>query len=60
MNLLTRTLLEIKIGERIFTLECLPDSPLHDVHQALSQMQEYIIQRIEEAKKPEEERSSVE
>lgn len=41
--------LEVKIGERIYRLICEIDSPLGEVHDAISQMKNYVVQRIKEA-----------
>ncbi len=41
--------LEVKIGERIYALLCECDSPLGEVHDALSAMKVFIIQKIQEA-----------
>jgi hypothetical protein len=43
--------LEVKIGERIYTLLCECDSPLGEVHDSLSSMKGFIIQKIQEAEK---------
>ena len=51
MNILQRTVLEVKIGEKYFKFECLPDSSLADINQALVTMNNYVLSRIEEAKK---------
>jgi hypothetical protein len=53
MNLLTRILLEVKIGDRFYKLECSPDSPLEDISQSLKSMNNYIDQRIELSKSAE-------
>lgn len=51
MNILQRTILEVKIGDRFFNFECPPDSPLPEINQALATMNNYIVSRIEEAQK---------
>jgi hypothetical protein len=51
MNILNRTILEVKIGDRFYNLECTPDSPLPEINQALVMMNNYIVSRMEEAKK---------
>ncbi len=56
MNILQRTILEVKIGDRFYNLECAPDAPLNEVYQAVGMINNYIISRIEEAKKIEEEK----
>jgi len=43
---------EIKIGERVYALLCEIDSPLGEVHDALSAMKGFIIQKIQEAEAP--------
>lgn len=43
--------LEVKIGERIYKLLCDIDSPLGEVHDSLSQMKNYVIERINAAHK---------
>jgi len=42
----TKTVIEIKIGERIYTLDCSPDSPLGELHDALIQMKSFVIEQI--------------
>ncbi len=51
MNILNRTILEVKIGDRFYNFECTPDSPLPEINQALVTMNTYIVNRIEEAQK---------
>lgn len=46
MNLRSKTVLEVKIGERTYTMECYSDAPLGEVHDALTQMKAYIVERI--------------
>lgn len=41
--------LEHKIGDRVFHMYCDPDSPLGEVHDALSAMKAYIVARIKDA-----------
>lgn len=45
------TILEVKIGERIYQFECSPESPLGELHDALHQMKSFIIQKIVDAEK---------
>jgi hypothetical protein len=45
--------LEVKIGERVYKLICEVDSPLGEVHDVISQMKNYVIQRINESHKAE-------
>lgn len=46
MELKNRTTLEVKIGERTYSMDCYNDSPLGEVHDALTQMKTYIVDRI--------------
>ncbi len=46
MELRNRTYLEVKVGERNYSFECYSDSPLGEVHDALSQMKAYVVDRI--------------
>ena len=46
--------LELKIGERIYKLMCDVDAPLGEVHDVLVQMKSYVVSRIQEAQKAEE------
>ena len=41
-----KTVLEVKIDERIYELYCEPEAPLGCVHDALCQMKAYVVQRI--------------
>lgn len=52
-----KTVLEVKIGERIYQMECANDSPLGEVHDALSQMKGYVIQLMIDSEKKSEEGS---
>ena len=47
------TKIEVKIGERIYQLLCAVDSPLGEVHDALSSMKGFIVQKIQELDKSE-------
>lgn len=49
-----KVVLEVKIGERSYEMECHQDSPLGEVHDALSQMKQFVIQRMMEAEKAKE------
>lgn len=50
----SKTILEVKIGERIYQLELAPDSPLGEVHDALIQMKAAVINlMVQEQKKNE-------
>ncbi len=44
--------LEIKIGERSYQFLCEIDSPLGEVHDALSQMKVYIINKMKDIESP--------
>ena len=44
-----KAILEVKIGERIYAMECYSDSPLGEVHDALSQMKQFVIERMKQA-----------
>lgn len=46
MELRSRTYLEVKIDNRTYALECSSDSPLGAVHDALTQMKAYVVDRI--------------
>lgn len=46
MELKNKTILEVKIGERTYSMECYSDSPLGEVHDALTQMKAYVVDRI--------------
>ena len=51
----TKSVLEVKIGERVYSLECSPDSPLGETHDALCQMRLFVVQRIADLDKQKEE-----
>lgn len=51
MNVLTRTQLEVKIGDRTYKFECSPESPLEEINHALVQMNSYVVERIHEAQR---------
>ena len=46
-----KIVLEVKIGERIYELDCSPDSPLGEIHDALSSMKFMIIEKMKDAEK---------
>lgn len=46
------TKLEIKIEERVYQFLCEVDSPIGQVHDALSAMKGFVIQRMKEAEQP--------
>lgn len=54
-----KTVLEVKIAERVYSLECAPDSPLGELHDCLSQMKNYVIDRMQQAEKPVEVKEAV-
>lgn len=41
-----RTILEFEVKGREYRLECFSESPLEDVIQALSQMNSYVMEKI--------------
>ena len=47
----TNAQLEVKIGERVYTLNLPSESPLGEVHDALFRMRSYVIEKINEAAK---------
>lgn len=50
-----KSALEVKIGERLYSLQLDSNSPLGEAYDALTQMRAYVIDRIikeEEASKP--------
>ena len=50
-----KTVIEVVNNKRVYSLELCPESPLPDVYEVLNQMRNYVIERIETAKKNEEE-----
>jgi hypothetical protein len=50
-----KTVIEIVKDQRVYSLALCPESPLPDVYEVLNQMRNYVIERIETAKKNEEE-----
>ena len=46
MQLINKTLLQVRIGERVYSVECNVDSPLGEVHDALTQMKAYVVDRM--------------
>ncbi len=48
-----KTVLEVKIGERVYELFCGADSPLGELHDALMQMKGYCVERMVAAQKEE-------
>jgi hypothetical protein len=49
----SKTILEVKTGERVYEFTCPPDTPLGEAHDALCQMKAYVIERITEQQKKE-------
>jgi hypothetical protein len=47
MELINKTLLQVKIGERTYSIECNATSPLGEVHDALTQMKAYVVDRMQ-------------
>lgn len=43
-----KTIIEVKMNERIYQLECYPESPLGEVHDALCLMKSYVIERMKQ------------
>lgn len=44
-----KTVLEVKIGERVYELSCAADSPLGELHDALMQMKGFCVDRMIQA-----------
>jgi len=42
----TKTILEVKIGERNYELSCAPDSPMGELFDALMQMKGFCVERM--------------
>lgn len=40
------TIIQVKTGERSYRLECSPDSPLGELYDALNQMRDFVITKI--------------
>lgn len=51
----SKSILEVKIGERTYELLCPQDSPLGEVHDSICQMKKYIIDRMVDVQKAEQE-----
>lgn len=45
--------LEVKIGERFYRMMCEVDSPIGEVHDALCQMRNHVVQKIIDARNAE-------
>jgi len=46
MEIKSKTTLEVRIEDRIYSMECYSNSPLGEVHDALTQMKAYVVDRI--------------
>lgn len=55
-----KTVLEIKKGERIYSFELCPDSPLGESHDVLVEMKHYVLQRMLEHQNKENKETEVE
>ena len=53
------TTLEHKIGERVYSFACSPDSPLGELHDALHAMRNFVIGKMQEVDKKNEEQAEV-
>lgn len=51
----SKSILEIKAGERIYSFFCESDSPLGEIHDVLCKMKAFVIEKIVEAEKKQEE-----
>lgn len=49
-----KVVLEVKVGERSYSMECYADSPLGEIYDALTQMKSFIVGKVVEAQKAEE------
>ncbi|HJZ04558.1 MAG TPA: hypothetical protein VJ327_01695 [Patescibacteria group bacterium] len=52
-----RTILEVKIGERLYELHCGADSPLGELHDALMRMKGFTVDRMISAHREEQEQA---
>jgi hypothetical protein len=50
-----KTVLEVKIGERVYELFCQSDSPLGELHDALLQMKGFTVEKMVIAHRQEQE-----
>ena len=48
-----KTIIEVKICDRIYELSCSGDSPLGELHDALMQMKGFCVERMVQAQKEE-------
>lgn len=46
-----KSLLEVKKNERLYQFYCDCDSPLGELHDALAEIKQYVVQRIVDAEK---------
>ena len=46
MELKNKTILQVKVGERTYEMECYSEAPLGEVYDALLQMKSYVVDRI--------------
>ena len=44
-----KVVLEVTVGDRSYSMECYHDSPLGEIHDALSQMKAFVIQKMKDA-----------
>lgn len=44
-----KSCLQVKIDDRIYELQCAPETQLGELHDVVTQMKQYIVQRINEA-----------
>lgn len=51
----SKSILEVKVGDRIYTFECEPNAPLGEVHDVLLNMKHFVIQKISDVDKAKEE-----
>lgn len=46
-----QSILEVKVGDKVYRLYCEPDSSLGEVHDVLVRMRHYVVERIQAAAK---------
>jgi len=51
-----KTILEVKMNERVYSLELDPTSPLGEVFDVLTMMKSFIVERMKDADKKEEQK----
>ena len=49
MNILNRCVLEVKVGDRAYRLECSNDSPLAELRQVLDHMAAFVDEKVKAA-----------